>query len=195
MNIERIPLSYRGKTIMTYRCGTGNDVVVLLHGSGCDHALLSWDGVLERLGKRTRVYAIDLPGYGESDPLEEIPEEGFYPYYHHCLEAIVDQLKLDRFVLVGLSMGGAISIRYALAHPEQVCGLVPVRKSRPPRSVLLAHPSPRFRPQHLPQAGTVPCHDQILCTERALRPQKYLLSGAGCSAAGAFKQGFRAGFH
>lgn len=126
MNIERIPLSYRGKTIMTYRCGTGNDVVVLLHGSGCDHALLSWDGVLERLGKRTRVYAIDLPGYGESDPLEEIPEEGFYPYYHHCLEAIVDQLKLDRFVLVGLSMGGAISIRYALAHPEQVCGLVPV---------------------------------------------------------------------
>ena len=54
MNIERIPLSYRGKTIMTYRCGTGNDVVVLLHGSGCDHALLSWDGVLDRLGKRTR---------------------------------------------------------------------------------------------------------------------------------------------
>ncbi len=126
MNIERIPLSYRGKTIMTYRSGQGNDVIVLLHGSGCDHALLSWDGVMDRLSKRTRVYAIDLPGYGESDPLEEIPEEGFYPYYHHCLEAIVDQLKLDRFVLVGLSMGGAIAIRYALSHPEQVCGLVPV---------------------------------------------------------------------
>lgn len=126
MNIERIPLSYRGKNIMAYRSGRGNDVVLLIHGSGADHALLSWDGVIDRLSKKTCVYAVDLPGYGESDPLEAIPEEGFYPYYHHCLEAIVDQLKLDRFVLVGLSMGGAIAIRYALEHPQQVCGLVPV---------------------------------------------------------------------
>lgn len=126
MNIELIPLSYRGKYIQGYRCGRGSDVIVLLHGAGVDHALLSWEGVMERLSKRTAVYAIDLPGYGKSDGLEAIPEEGFYPYYHHCLEAVIDQLKLERFVLVGLSMGGAIAIRYALEHPEQVCGLVPV---------------------------------------------------------------------
>ena len=126
MNIERIPLTYCGKYIQGYRCGRGTDAIVLLHGSGADHALLSWEGVMERLGKRTVVYAVDLPGYGSSEALDSIPEEGFYPYYHHCLEAIIDQLKLDRFVLVGLSMGGAIAIRYALEHPEQVCGLVPV---------------------------------------------------------------------
>ncbi len=126
MNIEKLSLSYRGKHIQVYRCGQGNEPIVLLHGSGADHALLSWKEVMERLSKRARVYAIDLPGYGESDPMEQIPEEGFYPYYHHALEAIIDQLKLDRFVLVGLSMGGAITIRYALEHPEQVCGLVPV---------------------------------------------------------------------
>ena len=126
MNIEKIPLSYRGKYIQGYRCGRGTDAILLLHGSGTDNALLSWKEVMERLGKRTVVYAVDLPGYGNSEPLEQIPEEGFYPYYHHCLEAIVDQLKLDRFALVGLSMGGAIAIRYALEHPEQVCGLVPV---------------------------------------------------------------------
>lgn len=126
MTIEQIPLSYRGKYIQSYRCGRGSDVIVLLHGAGVDHALLSWEGVMERLSKRATVYAIDLPGYGKSDALEAIPEEGFYPYYHHCLEALIDQLKLDRFVLVGLSMGGAIAIRYALEHPEQVCGLVPV---------------------------------------------------------------------
>lgn len=126
MNIESIPLSYRGKHIQAYRCGRGNDTILLLHGAGVDHAMMTWKEVMEKLGKRTTVYAIDLPGYGQSDPMETIPEEGLYPYFHHALEAVVDQLKLNRFVLVGLSMGGAIAIRYALEHPEQVCGLVPV---------------------------------------------------------------------
>lgn len=126
MNLNEIPLSYRGKYIQGYRCGSGSDVILLLHGAGADNALLSWSAVMERLSKRATVYAVDLPGYGKSESMESIPEEGFYPYFHHCLEAIVDQLKLNRFVLVGYSMGGAIAIRYALEHPEQVCGLVPV---------------------------------------------------------------------
>ncbi len=126
MTIEKIPLSYRGKYIQGYRCGRGSDVIVFLQGSGVMGALSSWEGVMTRLAKKATVYTLDLPGYGASDPLETLPEEGFYPYYHHCLEAAIDQLKLDRFVLVGLSMGGAIAIRYALEHPEQVCGLVPV---------------------------------------------------------------------
>ncbi len=126
MTIEKFPLNYRGKYIQGYRCGSGSDVVVLLHGSGIYNAMLSWKDVMLRLGKKATVYTLDLPGYGNSDPLDELPEEGFYPYYHHCLEAVVDQMKLERFVLVGLSMGGAIAIRYALEHPERVCGLVPV---------------------------------------------------------------------
>lgn len=126
MKIDTLPLSYRGKTILAYRCGQGSDVILLLHGAGLDNAKLSFEGLMERLGKRARVYALDLPGYGGSDPLGPLPEEGLYPYYHHCVEAAVDQLRLRRFALVGSSMGGAIAIRYALAHPEQVCGLVPI---------------------------------------------------------------------
>ncbi len=126
MTIEKFPLNYRGKYIQGYRCGSGSDVIVLLHGSGVYNAMLSWKEVMLRLGKKATVYALDLPGYGNSDPLDELPEEGFYPYYHHCLEAVLDQMKLERFVLVGLSMGGAVAIRYALEHPERVCGLVPV---------------------------------------------------------------------
>lgn len=126
MKIDTLPLSYRGKTILAYRCGQGSDVILLLHGAGLDNAKLSFEGLMERLGKRARVYALDLPGYGGSDPLGPLPEEGLYPYYHHCVEAAVDQLRLRRFALVGSSMGGAIAIRYALAHPERVCGLVPI---------------------------------------------------------------------
>ena len=72
MNIEKIPLSYRGKYIQGYRCGRGTDAILLLHGSGVDNALLSWKEVMERLGKRTVVYAVDLPGYGYAKANEEV---------------------------------------------------------------------------------------------------------------------------
>ena len=38
--------------------------------------------------------------------------------------AVVDTLKLDRFVLVGHSMGGGVALTYAGAHPDRVAGLV-----------------------------------------------------------------------
>ncbi len=125
MSIETLALYYRGKQIQAYRCGRGSDVILFLNGSGVLGSLSSFGEVMNRLSKKTCVYAIDLPGYGASEAADDL-EEGIYPYFHRCLEAIVEQLKLERFVLVGLSMGGAVAIRYALEHPEQVCGLVPV---------------------------------------------------------------------
>ena len=40
------------------------------------------------------------------------------------LEAVVDSAGLERFALVGLSQGGAVSIAYAARHPERVSHLV-----------------------------------------------------------------------
>jgi pimeloyl-ACP methyl ester carboxylesterase len=42
------------------------------------------------------------------------------------VEAVVEKLKLPRFVLVGHSLGGAVAIKYAGAHPDRVAGLVVV---------------------------------------------------------------------
>jgi pimeloyl-ACP methyl ester carboxylesterase len=52
--------------------------------------------------------------------VDEISLEAFV----RDLEAVVDQLQLERFSLLGISQGGAIAIAYAARHPERVTGLV-----------------------------------------------------------------------
>ena len=72
------------------------------------------------------MYAIDLLGHGNSDKPENMAGDGFYKKHIDCLENIVNQLKLDNFILSGISMGGAISIGYTLRNPNKVKALIPV---------------------------------------------------------------------
>jgi pimeloyl-ACP methyl ester carboxylesterase len=95
-------------------------VIVLVHGFAASvHAWRPW---AERLTDRYRVIAIDLPGHG----LTETPQG-----YRATLEgnaALVDglaaHLGLQRFVLAGNSMGGAVSLSYAMTHADRLDGLV-----------------------------------------------------------------------
>jgi len=61
-------------------------------------------------------------GHGRSEP----PKDGDYMIASMAsdIAAVVDSLKLDRFVLVGHSMGGGVALTYAGAHPKRVAGLV-----------------------------------------------------------------------
>ncbi len=94
--------------------------IILVHGFAASvHAWRPW---VERLKSDYRVIAIDLPGHG----LTETP-----PGYQATLEgnaALVDALAERRgvghFVLAGNSMGGAVSLAYAMAHPDKLDGLV-----------------------------------------------------------------------
>jgi pimeloyl-ACP methyl ester carboxylesterase len=93
--------------------------VVLVHGLGGSH--LNWDLLAPRLREHARVLAIDLPGFGLSEPGDR-------------RTTVHDNVRvLDRFlsevagtpvVLVGNSMGGMISILQTAASPESVRGLV-----------------------------------------------------------------------
>ncbi len=69
-----------------------------------------------------RVVALDQRGRGRSD----WDAAGNYatPVYVADLEAFVDALRLDRFHLLGHSMGGANAIVYAGRHPERVLSLI-----------------------------------------------------------------------
>lgn len=94
--------------------------IILVHGFAASvHAWRPW---VERLKGDYRVIAIDLPGHG----LTETP-----PGYQATLEgnaALVDalakKLGVGHFVLAGNSMGGAVSLAYAMAHPDKLDGLV-----------------------------------------------------------------------
>jgi pimeloyl-ACP methyl ester carboxylesterase len=103
-------------------------VVVALHGLGATNASLLptvWE-----LARDHRVIAPDLPGFGIADkPLVSYSAA----WFGRWLEQFCDTLQLDRFFLLGNSLGGRIAIEGGLLLPDRVRGLV------------LLTPSPAFR--------------------------------------------------
>ncbi len=102
--------------------------VILVHGWNSSRK--QWLLNLKALAPRYRAIAPDLPGFGES-------EGNVFPYsldgMSAFLEAFRRALRLPAFHLVGHSMGGCISIRYASTYAEMVRKLVLV--STPTRTV------------------------------------------------------------
>ena len=122
--IDRLTIEINSQTSVSYYVG-GNKQdkpVVLLHGGGTDHALLSWRETISALTKAGYyVVAPDHPGYGNS-PLPDYPVtmKNLTTYFAR----FVAQLELERPSVVGVSMGGAIALAYALREPRNVSTLV-----------------------------------------------------------------------
>lgn len=94
--------------------------VVMLHG--LRSYAQTFEPLATRLADRYRVLALDARGRGDS---AWDPEGAYYtPSYVADLEEFADRLGLDRFVLLGHSMGGATAYVYAARHPERVIGAV-----------------------------------------------------------------------
>lgn len=94
----------------------GSPVVMMLHGlAGQAH---TFDGIANHLAASCHVYALDVRGRGESEwgP----PDQYGIDTYVADLEAIREALGLQRFSLVGTSMGGLITMQYAPKYPERV---------------------------------------------------------------------------
>ncbi len=103
---------------------TGNPdgpTLLLLHGFLSCAA--QWDLNRERLGERFRLVIVELMGHGISDaPLES---EWYAPAHVLSeLERIRADHSIDRWWVCGQSLGGAITTRYALIHPERTLGVV-----------------------------------------------------------------------
>ncbi|MEV0224926.1 alpha/beta hydrolase [Streptomyces sp. NPDC050704] len=93
--------------------------VVLLHGLA-GHAG-EWDVPARLLTRRFRVVAVDQRGHGASD---RYPHDVSRSAYVADIAAVIDQLELERPVLVGQSLGGHTAMLTAAAHPELVRALV-----------------------------------------------------------------------
>jgi pimeloyl-ACP methyl ester carboxylesterase len=95
-------------------------VLVLLHGY-TGHAR-SWDAFAAAMSSRYRVLALDQRGHGQTD--WAAPDRYDTMEMVDDLQAFVTALKLDRFVLLGLSMGGIVSFGYAARRPAALAKLV-----------------------------------------------------------------------
>lgn len=81
-----------------------------------------WREQLEALRRERRALLVEVRGHGGSDR----PSDGDYSPDAMAADvaAAVDALGLERFVLVGHSMGGSVALAYAGAHPDRVAGLL-----------------------------------------------------------------------
>ncbi|NJN84669.1 MAG: alpha/beta fold hydrolase [Caldilineaceae bacterium] len=91
--------------------------LLLVHGAGGSH--LHWPAHLRRLADRI-VYALDLPGHGRSLG----PGRTSIEAYASFLCAFVSALRIEKFVLAGHSMGGAIALAVAIQQVERLAGLI-----------------------------------------------------------------------
>jgi pimeloyl-ACP methyl ester carboxylesterase len=99
--------------------GPGETTFVMIHGLGGSH--LNWVRVAPGLAGLGRVLALDLPGFGWS------PRAGRgsgLMELRRTLSRFVAELGTGRVVLVGNSMGGALSVLQAAVEPSSADGLV-----------------------------------------------------------------------
>ncbi|HJQ82838.1 MAG TPA: alpha/beta fold hydrolase [Candidatus Binatia bacterium] len=107
----------RGARVRVLEGGTGKPLV-FLHGAG---GLFAENPFLDRLAERYRVFAPELPGYGESTG--ETLLEDMLDFTLHGWD-VVAALGVERPLLVGHSMGGMIAAEMAALCPRDVAKLV-----------------------------------------------------------------------
>lgn len=108
-----------GSLDISYFTGGQGDPLVIIHGGG--DGARAWLRNAEELSKYYSVYVPDLPGFG----LNQSANDKFHlPEFVAFIEDFSCALGIERFHLVGHSIGGGIALHYALKFPQKVEGLV-----------------------------------------------------------------------
>ena len=100
------------------KLGDSGRVVILLHGFGGDAA--GWLFNQGPLAAHATVYALDLPGHGQSS---KALRAGSVAHLADTVIAFMDALDIAKAELIGHSLGGAIALQAALAHSNRISAL------------------------------------------------------------------------
>lgn len=114
-HIEKEPI-FNGDVYVREFGSPHNDSVVLIHGLG-GKASLEWDKTINALKDNYHIITFDLPGFGKSSKTSK----SYTPtQYASLIRHITTKYSNLPFNLIGHSMGGAISLKYASTYPEDI---------------------------------------------------------------------------
>ncbi len=127
--------------------------ILYIHGLGCSKADFMEMAAVPEL-QPFRLISADHPGCGDSpyDDTYALNIDGIV----NLIENFVDNLALDRFLLVGGSLGGLVALLYAERNPSRVAGFVNVEGNLAPEDCMFSrnvipHPYPHFVKVIFPQ--------------------------------------------
>lgn len=133
------------KTLQRFKSPTGLSYVklgqgpflVLIHGVGL--RLEAWMNQFEALSKKYTVYAVDMPGHGESDLMKECTD--ISKYTDVIARWVKTELK-SSVVMIGHSMGSMIALNLAIRYSELCSGVIALnsvyRRSTEAKKAVLA---------------------------------------------------------
>ncbi|MEM6936855.1 MAG: alpha/beta hydrolase [Pseudomonadota bacterium] len=115
---DGVEIHYR---VMGSKRQTSDPTLVFVHGWSCNTAF--WREQLSVFAENYRVVALDLGGHGQSGT-----DRGVWTIagLAQDVQAVADELKLRKVVLIGHSMGGPVSLAAAARMPGRVDGVIGV---------------------------------------------------------------------
>jgi len=109
--------SHKNRKVHYTSSGSG-PAVVLLHGFLED--LTMWDEMETELRKKNHVIRVDLLGHGRTESQGEVHS---MEDQARMVKAVLEELKIDRYTVIGHSMGGYIALALAELYPKTLKGL------------------------------------------------------------------------
>jgi pimeloyl-ACP methyl ester carboxylesterase len=121
MTAKQITIRDKKVEINYFQQGKGDTTLLFLHGWCIDGTY--WKNQVEYFSKNYNVYAIDLPGFGQSkaEKTNWTIEE-----YANDVTAFIESMNLKNVVIIGHSMAGEIILQTALSNNPKIIGIVGV---------------------------------------------------------------------
>jgi pimeloyl-ACP methyl ester carboxylesterase len=114
-----MPKTFINGIDLYYKIHGSGPPILLLHGLGLDHTF--WDPQVEEFSRTHQVIVHDLRGHGRSES-PDVPYS--IDQFSDDLDQFLHFLGLKQAILLGLSLGGRILIRFALKFPQEVRALI-----------------------------------------------------------------------
>lgn len=118
-SFENKMINIKGLEISYIKEGNGEKTLLFIHGLSSN--LDAWSKNIEQLKKEYTCVALDLPGFGKSTIKDVKSTPSFFA---EIIKDLITTLNLKNITLVGHSMGGQASLKFASKYPNQIKKLI-----------------------------------------------------------------------